>query len=764
MHAMRKRLLLSTLLAAAGGAWADVPASVQPVLREFCIDCHNAKKHKGDLDMEPLLADPKFSENRDVWEKAADLLSTREMPPEKKPQPGEAQRQAVVQFIDGELTKLDAAAGPNPGKVTLRRLNKEEYRRTIFDLLRVDFQPADFPTDEVGYGFNNIGDVLSLSPMLMEKYLVAAEAIAKKAIMAEPAKVPRQKLRGERFSSPDDSNHTIENNVFGLYREGEATASAEFARAGDYVLHVRAYGEQAGTEPPKMRVKFTGAEMATFDVKNERAKTFDVPVTAAAGKQPIVVAYLNNYVNRDNPDPKLRGDRNLFIESVEIEGPLGVEASDLPEAHRRIVTRMPAAGEELKVAREILAPFVQRAYRRPAGEADVERLVGFVDLALKNRGSFLEGVQAALQAALCSPKFLFRWELDPEAVNPGEVRALTDFEVASRLSYFLWSSMPDDELFALAEKGGLLKDGNVGKQVKRMLQDGRARALVENFGGQWLQIHNIYEVDPDPKTFPNFSPELREDMKRETFAFLEAIVKEDRSVLDLIDADFTFLNERLAKHYGIDGVQGGEFQRVALPKGSPRGGVLAQGAVLLATSMPTRTSPVIRGKWILEQILGTPPPPPPANVPPLDAANVDLDAPLRKRLEQHRADPDCAGCHAKMDPLGFALENFDALGVWRTMEGKNPIDASGTLPNGTEFNGPAELKRILKTDKFVRSLAQKMMTYGLGRGLERFDKRAVEGVVATAKAGEYKFSALVTAIVTSEPFLKRKTEPKLAGN
>lgn len=903
------RVLLSFALAILPGALAranpptggwNFQQHIRPVFKEYCVGCHNADKQKGDLDLEPLLASPDFREHREVWEKAVELLVSHEMPPEKKPQPTEEQRQMLAQYLESELTKADLGTEPNPGKVTIRRLNKQEYRRTILDLLAVEFDPQDFPTDEVGYGFNNIGDVLSISPVLMEKYLTAAEQIAQKAIIAEPSKPAKRKLRGDRFLSENDWVRPLESRVLGLYREGEATAKADFIRAGNYILRFRAYGEQAGSEAPKLQVKLGGKEVAVFEVKNEKPKTFEVRVSAPSGHQPLTVGYLNNYSDTTNQDPKLRGDRNLFVESVEIEGPndgrpnpvisavdparwklaggaqragemglsfasegeakaelnlpakdeyllrvrahadqagneparmrlslgdreLGVfeikatrraaderevrfsadagkqtvtvaflndffdpasgadrnlwvrsveligpinsASGDLPEAHRRLVTRMPAPGEELAVAHELLGRFARRAYRRPVTGQEIDRLAGFVELALKHGGSFLEGIQAAVQAALCSPHFLFRWELDPEAANPGGVRDLTPFEVASRLSYFLWSSMPDDELFALAETGELLKEGNLEKQVGRMLKHPRAQALVENFGGQWLQVHNMDEVDPDPKTFPSFTGELREDMKRETFAFLGAVIKEDRSVFDLIDSDFIFLNERLARHYGISGVEGGEFRRVALEPGSPRGGVLAQGSVLLATSMPTRTSPVVRGKWILEQILGTPPPPPPPNVPALDEnKEVDLTAPLRKRLEQHRENPDCAGCHAKMDPLGFALENFDALGVWRTMEGKNVIDPSATLPNGTEITGPADLKKVLKTDKFVRALAEKLMIYGLGRGLERHDKRAVERVVGKAKAGGYRISALITAIVTSDPFLKRKADTKLAGN
>ncbi|MEO8350429.1 MAG: DUF1592 domain-containing protein [Chthoniobacteraceae bacterium] len=908
---MRFQIFILTLTAmvlcrpAWGEEAAPVPAfdlakDVRPVMEKFCVDCHNPTKHKGDVDLEPLLKAANFDANQEIWEKAAELIESGEMPPEKKPQPTDDQREMLTGFIDHGLTQSELATGPNPGKVTIRRLNKEEYRRTIHDLLKVDFDPKDFPTDEVGYGFNNIGDVLSLSPMLLEKYLGAAEEISRKAIVAEIPKAKKQRIRGDRFTSENEWVRALDDRSLGLYREGEGRTDVDFIRDGEYVLRVRAFGEQAGPEAPKMQVKVEGREIGTIEVGNRNPKTFELRTTVKAGRQPVAIGFLNNYNDSTNRDSKLRGDRNLFVESVEIEGPLDgkpapavttinvrqwktpggsqvvdgksllfssegeaqtqvkipandeyiirvranadqagnepaklrvrlgdrelgvfeikarrdgedmrevrttikageqtlgiafvndfydgargadrnlwvqsvemigpINAADpnLPESHRRLITRMPEPGREVEVARELLRPFARRAYRRPATDAEVEQLVKFVELSLQNGGSFLEGMQTAVQAALCSPNFLFRTELDPEAMDPGGIRELNDHEIASRLSYFLWSSMPDEELFALADKGELLKDGNLEKQIGRMLSDPRARALVENFGGQWLQVHNLYDVDPDPVKFPNFSDELREDMKRETFAFIEAILQENRSVYELIDADFTFLNERLAKNYGIPGVQGAEFQRVALPKDSPRGGVLAQGSVLLATSMPTRTSPVIRGKWILEQILGTPPPPPPANVPPLDGNNqVDASAPLRKRLEQHRANPDCAGCHSRMDPLGFALENFDALGGWRTMDGSNPIDASAELPNGTKFNGPVELKKTLKTEKFVRAFVEKLMTYALGRGLERYDRRAVDEVVKKTRPDQFRIGAVVRAIVESDPFLKRKAGPRLAGS
>lgn len=901
MMLFRRLSFIPLLLSGFPAVAVDYEKEIRPVLQEYCVACHSAEKKKGDLDLEPVLAKPDFAKDHDIWEKVLELTDNREMPPEKKPQPSDDARHKLVQWIETSLTNLAANEEPNPGRVTLRRLNKDEYRRTIHDLLKVDYQPEDFPNDEVGYGFNNIGDVLSLSPLLMEKYLTAAEEIAKKAIVAEPPKVPKRKLRGDRFDSPNDFIRGLENHVLGLYREGEATAKMDFIRKGDYVVRVRAYAELAGPEAPKLEVKIGDKVIGTFDVGTEKPKTYEARISAEAGDQVVGLGFLNNYNDDRNPDPKMRGDRNLFVDSVEIEGPFdgkpepavtkveqwrwklpemaqavenkqmqfssngsartewqfpatdeylirvrgrgeqagseptkvrialdnqelavlditagvggedvrsvratvqagkrklevgfandyydasksadrnlwihGVEivgpinanAPDFPPSHKALVTRMPNPGDEKAAAKEILGKFAKRAYRRLVSDEEVNSLAGFVDLAMKNGGTFLEGIQAAVQATLCSPQFLYRWELDSKAIKAGDIRNLSDFEVASRLSYFLWSSMPDDELFDLAERGELLKDGNVEKQILRMIKDPKSRALVENFGGQWLQLHNLYDVDPDPKKFPKFSYQLREDMKRETLAFVEALIKEDRSVLDLVDAKFTFLNERLARHYGIEGVQGNEFRRVELAADSPRGGVLTMGSILTATSMPTRTSPVIRGKWILEQILGTPPPPPPPNVPPLEGAkNIDPNLPLKKRLEVHRDNPDCAGCHAKIDPLGFALENFDAVGAFRTMDGNAPVDAAGKLPNGTELNGAADLKRVIKSDRFVQTVVENLMTYGLGRGLERYDKRAVDGVLKQVKAGEYKFSTLITAVATSEPFLKRKTtEPRVAAN
>jgi hypothetical protein len=753
-----------SLGAEAGGAHTPITLKdhIKPVLEKYCFDCHNDKKHKGDVNLLSVADNPQLEQNRKVWEKVVDVVEGGDMPPEKKPQPSEDQRDLIVKFLDGELSKADLAGPINPGKVTIRRLNREEYKNTIRDLMGVDFEPEDFPNDEVGYGFDNIGDVLSLPPMLMEKYIAAADEIVHKAIVADAGAKPEVKrFVGDQFATTDkEAVRPLENKVLGLYREGEGTLKYAFPRAGEYTFRIRAYGELAGPELPKMALRVGGKNVKIFEVGNEgKGKVYEVSGTFPAGGQTVAVAYLNNYVDLNNPDPKLRGDRNLFVEYVEIQAPPGA-APSLPESHKRLITRMPQPGQEHEVAMEILGRFLPEAYRRPVTPAEVERVAKFVDLAQKNGGSFLEGIQTAFQAALCSPYFLYRWELDPASMKAGDTRDLTDYEIASRLSYFLWSTKPDQELFALAAKGELRKPEVLEKQVNRMLHDWRAWALVSNFGDQWLQIRNIWDVSIDPDTFPKWNDELKGLMKQETERFLDAIIKEDRPITDLVDADFTFLNEDLARYYGIEGVTGKEFRRVTLPKDSPRGGVLTQGSVLVSTSTPTRTSPVIRGKWILEEILGTPPPPPPPDVPPLQEQKaINQTTSVRQRLEQHRNRPECAGCHAKMDPLGFALENFDATGAWRVNDGKFKIDASGQLANGTTFSGPRELKQLIKGNRnFVRCLTQKLLTYALGRGLERYDRRTVDGIVTKIGQQGNRFSALVTAIVTCDPFLKRRPE------
>lgn len=724
-------------------------------LAEYCFDCHDNETQKADLNLARFGDNPRLYEDRRTWEAVRDMLETREMPPSKKPQPSEADRKQMVLFIEKELAKFDCEGPVNPGRVTIRRLNRAEFNNTIRDLMGVDFKPAeDFPLDEVGYGFDNIGDVLSLPPMLLEKYLAAAEKIVTAAIVTDPTTlVARTKVPGTAFKPlVDGQDVRVDEGVVGFFREGGAVATVNFPREGEYVLRVHSFGEQAGPELPKLSVKLGDKELQVIEVvaREGQSADYDVKVKAAAGEQALTLAYLNNFNSA--------GDRNVFVEHVEIVGPTGGDVT-FPAGHVRIIPRSPKRGEEKKLAREFLEPFASRAFRRPATKEEVTRLAKFVELGMEAGGSFEQGMQLAAQAVLVSPQFLFRWELDSRG-QPGEARRLNDYELASRLSYFLWSSLPDDELTALAARKELHQPAVLESQMKRMLADPKAWALIENFAGQWLQVRSL-DVTPDPDLFPNFDEPLRRAMRQETLLFVQELVREDRSVTALLDADFTFVNERLARHYGIKGVKGDEFRRVALTPAQHRGGILTQGSILALTSNPTRTSPVIRGKWILEQILGTPPPPPPPNVPELEAATgVDAKASLRERTEQHRANPDCATCHEKMDPLGFAFEHFDAIGAWRDKDGEFAIDSSGKLPDGRTFKGAADLKQLLmQGDNFTRTITEKMLTFALGRGLEYYDKCAVDEIVAALKKHDHRFATLILEVIKSQPFqMRQKTD------
>lgn len=618
----RRLLAMLTLVLAVPAARADEarkPAvsfdQVAPLVAKYCVGCHGGEKPRAGVALDKYKDEAMVKEGRQVWAKVLKRLQARDMPPVRKPQPTPAERDLLTSWIDTTLGAIDCGLQRDPGRVTVRRLNRAEYNNTIRDLVGVKFQPAeDFPADDVGYGFDNIGDVLTLPPLLMEKYLAAAEKIV-----------------------------------------------------------------EAGFQDPALRAR-------------------------------ILVA---------QPDDKT------------------------PKAD---------------AARRILTAFARRAYRRPVRDEETTRLLTLVDLAEKNGDGFDKGIQLALQAVLVSPHFLFRIERDPRPDKDGGRRQLDDFELATRVSYFLWSSMPDDELFRLAEQQALRKDGNLEKQIRRMLRDTKARALTDNFAGQWLQLRNLKNAAPDPGTYPAFDEPLRTAMIKEAELFFEAVVREDRSVLDFLDGRFTFVNERLAKHYGIPGVRGDGFRRIELTDGR-RGGVLTMASVLTLTSNPTRTSPVKRGKWILENILGTPPPPPPPDVPELseDKAVIQSGS-LRQRLELHRAKPDCAVCHSKMDPLGLAFENYDGIGGWRDKDGKFAIDPSGELPGGQVFKGPEELKKVLKgrQDDFCRCLSEKMLTYALGRGLEYYDKCAVDDLAQSAAKDGYRLSALVLAVVHSEPFQYRR--------
>ena len=742
-----------------GGA-AAFETQVKPILARYCYNCHGDAKQQGDLTLQVFKDAASVSKDRKTWEKVMANLRSREMPPTGKPQPTPAERDFLTAWIEGEIYDTDCA-NPDPGRVTIRRLNRAEYNHTIRDLVGVKFQPADdFPADDSGYGFDNIGDVLSLSPILFEKYAAAADKILRAAFApATTNRGPSKRIAAAKLPS------TATGGPYGdsgraLNTEGEISTPAKFPTAGEYTLRAKAFGQQAGTEPARMEFRLDGKVVKVFDVTAvERApEVYHVRLKLPAGDKTFAAAFINNYKDPKEPNPERR-DRNLIIEYLEVAGPAPdpPQAPQRSEAYQRIMFRQPTPETKTAAAREIIGTFALRAYRRPITAEELDRLMTLFALADRGQESFDQSIQLALQAVLVSPHFLFRGEIQPEPNNPTAIHPVNEFALASRLSYFLWSSLPDDELLALAGKGQLR--AQLDAQVKRMLLDPKSAALVENFAGQWLQLRNLKLLAPDAKLFPTFDDTLRHAMVRETTLFVETILRENRSVLDFIDGDFTFLNQRLAKHYGFPGVTGDEFVRVSL-KGTPRGGLLTHGSILTLTSNPTRTSPVKRGKWVLENLLGTPPPPPPPDVPEL-ADQKQLTGTLRQKMEQHRDNPVCSSCHARMDPIGFGFENFDGVGAWRDKDGGAAIDPTGELVSGEKFASPAELRAILikqKREDFIRCLAEKLLTYALGRGLEHYDKCALEQITKGLEQGDYRFAALVSEIVKSTPFQKRRGE------
>ncbi len=753
------------LAAEAGSSSLPVPdvsyeKQVVPLLKKYCFQCHAGAKAKSDLPLDEYQAEPAALKKRDIWEKVQDNLESAAMPPEGKPQPTDAERQLILNWIDVHALKTNCSGEPDPGRVTIRRLNRVEYTNTIRDLTGVEFTGAeDFPSDDVGYGFDNIGDVLSLPPLLLERYLAAAETIASRAINSgDPSQAPSQRFAAAKMQHTSGGKQG--ESAHNLNSSGEVFSEIDFAKPGEYLLRARAYGQQAGPEPARMGFRLDNAQVHVADVTaiDKAPGVYEKQVQIEAGKHRVALAFLNDFYD-EKADPKQR-DRNLVVESLEVLGPLGIDPVALPESHRRIIFCQPGEKTSADCARLILRAFASRAFRRPANDDEVERLVRLVALAEKEGDRFERGIQLAVQAVLVSPQFLFRVELDPQSSDPHAVRVLNDYELASRMSYFLWSTMPDDELLQHARQGTLRKGTNLEAEIRRMLGDPRSRALVENFAGQWLQLRNLKNLTPDKVLFPEFDEPLRAAMKTETELFFTEIIREDRNVLDLLDADFSFVNARLAKHYGMPGVEGDQFRRVALDS-AQRGGLLGQAAILAVTSNPTRTSPVKRGKWILENLLGAPPPPPPPGVPELnEEKDKVLTGSLRQRMEQHRENPSCAACHQRMDPLGFGLENYDAVGAWRTADGNFPIDPAGVLPGGRSFKSPAELRAILKSMpvEFRRCLAEKLLTYALGRGVEYYDKCAIDHILSGMDRRQNKFSALVLEIVNSDPFQKRRSK------
>jgi mono/diheme cytochrome c family protein len=730
-------------------AAADYENSVKPLIQQNCIGCHNPVKLKGDLDLQQFLTKSSDDalKNRDVFELVVQKLRAGEMPPEGRPRPPVQQIAAATSWIEQQYALADSKLPPNPGRMTAHRLNRYEYNNTVRDLLDVNLRFADdFPPDPYGYGFDNIGDVLSLSPMLTEKYMKAAEQVAQAAIPLAPLKLVSAEYEPEKMGQRQQADVEITHDfpVDGVYtlrfQWTEGVAKGVIMTAHFYLD-----GKEVSRQPMVMQRNQETAMTAP-----------DIPVTQGPH---VFEGFMEVAPDSQQPAP-VKGTLPM-LKLMQIIGPTkSTPPHETPSYKRIFFNGPPTKAHQSEYNRAIVERLAHRAYRRPVTKAEVDRLVRLTKLVRSHGGSFEEGIQVALEAILMSPDFLFRIERDPP--TPG-VHRISDLELASRLSYFLWSSMPDDELLALAEKGQLQSPEILHAQVRRMLADPKAHSLATNFAGQWLQTRNLQFQKPDRKTFHDYGPQLEDAMRTETEMFFQSIVNEDRSILDFIDGNFTFVNERLAALYGIPDVHGREFRRVSLD-GTQRSGVITQASVLTASSYPTRTSPVIRGKWILENILNAPPPSPPANVPALDTKDVGTAASVRERLEAHRANPACAACHSRMDPLGFALENYDGIGRYRTVDGQIPIDSQGHLPDGTTFNGATELKALIraKSPQFVRGFTEKMLTYAIGRGVESYDKPAIEKISRQVESDGDRFSAVIDGIVDSAPFQMRQRElPKV---
>ena len=791
--------LAAAVLSFQGGAGA---ASAQPpddraLLARYCVGCHNDRTLTAGVSLQGVDLDRvgEHAAEVELWEKVVRKLRARAMPPAGRPRPGEAEYEGFVARLEAAIDAA-AAARPNPGRrPAVHRLNRAEYANAVRDLLALDVDTrALLPADDSGYGFDNIADVLSVSPMLTERYLSAARKISRLAV-GDPNLAPATEIfTVDKYLKQD--GRVSDDLPFGS--RGGLAVRHTFPVDGEYVVKIylsRTYdGRLRGlADRHELEVRLDGALVRTLtvggpvrdaagaeqrrDYRNSADDGQEVRFTAPAGPHLLAVTFVDQAAVLEGmrrphyavTSYEYAGDQTLDpgIGRVELRGPYNVTGrGDTPSRRAVFVCRPPADAapsgpEETACARRILGKLGRRAFRRPVADRDLDMLLGFFRLG-RETGDFDAGIEMALRRVLVSPDFLFRRERDPAGVAAGAAYPVSEHELAARLSFFLWSSIPDDELLDLAERGALREAGVLEAQVARMLADPRSASLVENFGGQWLYLRNMALVAPDPYAFADFDANLRQAMARELALFLDRQIRQDRSVLELLTSDETFVNQRLAEHYGIPNVYGNHFRPVALDGAlSPRRGLLGKGSVLTVTSYAHRTSPVVRGKWLLENILGSPPPPPPPDVPAL-AENDDRGEPprsVRERLEAHRENPACAGCHRVMDPLGFALENFDAIGRWRTVtEAGTPVDAAGELVDGTPVDGPESLAAALlkRPDNFVTTVTEKLLTYGLGRGAEYYDAPAVRRIVREAKNDDYRWSAVIAGIVRSVPFQMRR--------
>ena len=742
-------------------------ASHATLVERTCVSCHNDKARTAGLSLQGLSIND-VPAHAATWEKVLRKVKSGDMPPptsRSRPTPAEAS--AFSAFLEATLDRA-ATTNPNPGRAAVHRLNRAEYSNAIRDLLAVDVKPGEWlPVDDSGYGFDNIADVLTTSPALLERYMSAARRVSRLAIgdltlkpveeLYDAKRDPLKGSRNERLSDelPFDSRAGI-------------SVRHYFPVDAEYEFEIRFVGlvptgDEAERYPYRVRVPVqaglhsVGVTSPRENLKNESEVPGRGAGPGARGAVPPVPYPVDLRLNGRRVKRFDFPGGSPEINRLIIGGPFNPTGRGTTASREKIFVCRPAtAKEETGCARQILSTLARRAFRRPVGRADVEPLLAFYEKA--RPGSDFDGaIQKALEALLVAPEFLFRVEQDPPRAEAGKAYRVTDLELASRLSFFLWSSIPDDQLLALAERGRLKNPTVLQQQVRRMLADPRSDALIANFAGQWLHLRNVETATPDPFIFP-FDEFLRRAFLTETELFVASVFSDDRSLLDLLTADYTFVNERLAEHYGIPKVYGSQFRRVAVTDPNRRG-LLGKGSILTVTSYPNRTSVVLRGKWILENLLGTPPPPPPADVPELKAERNGKILTMREQMEAHRANPVCAACHARMDPIGFALENYDGVGKWRTEEAGTPIDASGQLPDGTRFEGPAGLTEILLTkyrEDFVRTATEKLLTYALGRGVEYYDNPTIRAISREAARDNYRVSSWILAIVNSTPFQMRR--------
>jgi hypothetical protein len=759
------------------------------LIDRYCVTCHNERAKTAGLILDKLDVDH-AAEHAETWEKVVRKLRGGMMPPQGMPRPPQAQIDGLITWLEASLDQANEAH-PEPGRSPLHRLNRTEYANSIRDLLSLKVDVSELlPADDESNGFDNIAEVLRVSPSLLEAYLAASREVSALAV-GDPKIAPVS----DSFRVPPDLSQEEHIEGLPLGTRGGILIHHNFPLDADYEMNVVLLriivGYLTGMEfPHQLEISIDHKRVFLAPVGGEEdLKLLDTNVALAgdtldarlktkvhvkAGPHDVAVSFLRrDSAESDEPLQPFTRDLDLenmngipLIDHVQITGPFDATGPGDTPSRRRIFICTPASSQdELPCARKFLGTLARRAYRRPVNDADMETLLSFYQ-AGKDQGNFESGIENALQLILTSPKFLFRSEPDPMRIAAGSVYHVSDLELASRLSFFLWSSIPDDELLSMAEQGKLKDPAVLDREVRRMLADPKAEALVNNFAEQWLFLRNVQSVSPDEQTFPNFDDNLRQSFKQETELFFDSILKEDRDVMDLLTADYTFVNQRLAKHYGIPNVYGSHFRKITLTNDARRG-LLGQGSILSVTSVPTRTSPVIRGKWILENLMGTPPPAPPPNVPALkDQAQDGKILSVRQLLEEHRKNAPCSTCHAVMDPLGFALETFNGVGEYRTRDASGPIDASGQLADGTKIDGVVGLRQALlkHPEYFVGTLTEKLLTYALGRPLEYYDMPVVRGIVERAARNDYHFSSLITGIVNSEPFeMKKALEDNVPG-